>query len=168
MALTYTSVDRVHNVLPNIGSNSAITSAQKVEMLEYAEAEVNARIAKRYTVPVAGTIPVLISIATDLGIYRILSRRIFTGQKLKDSAWPDRFNEALATLKEIEDGGISLVNSDGTVVGARTDIAKLKTTTDGYVPTFTDAIPFGDMVQDSDKVDAQITERGGFLRSLIK
>jgi phage gp36-like protein len=167
MALTYTTVDRVHNMVPMIGSISTLTSAQTVELLEYAEAQLNTRLAKMYSIPVAGTVPMLQSLATDIGVYEVLAKRIFTNERLKDSVWPDRFKEALETADKIAEGEITLVDSAGNIIGADTTIAELKTTTDGYHPTFADGISFKDMRHDTDKVDAQMDERGiGLIRRI--
>lgn len=167
MALAYTDVDRIHNMVPQIGSLSTLTSAQTVELAEYGEAELNARIVKMYTVPVSGVIPILQALATDMAVYTVL-KRVFTNERLKDSVWPDRFKDALETADKISSGELTLVDSAGAIVAANTATSELKTTTDGFTPTFTDGINFKDMVNDPDKVDAQYDERGGGYARLIE
>jgi len=167
MALTYTSVDRIHTMVPQIGSLSTLTSAQTVELAEYGEAELNARIVKMYSVPVSGTVPLLQALATDLATYQVLAKRVFTNERLKDSAWPDRFKEALETADKIGDGDLLLTDENGDVIGANTSTSQLKTTTDGFTPTFTDSINFKDMTHDPDKVEAQQDERGNGYSRLV-
>tara|TARA_Y100000310_G_scaffold171492_2_gene171694 strand:+ start:8002 stop:8508 length:507 start_codon:yes stop_codon:yes gene_type:complete len=167
MALSYTDVDRIHNMVPQIGSLTSLTSAQTVELAEYGEAELNARIVKMYSVPVSGVIPLLQSLATDMAVYNVLAKRVFTNERLKDSVWPDRFKDALEVADRIAEGEITLVDSAGNIIGANTSTSELKTTTDGYTPTFTDGINFKDMVHDPDKVEAQQDERGNGYARLI-
>ena len=60
MALRYTSVARIYDLEPMIGSLTEITSAILVTAFaEPAEAEMNARLAWLYDVPVSSGVPVL-------------------------------------------------------------------------------------------------------------
>lgn len=157
MALNYTSVDRIYDIEPMVGSVSDLTSAQIVTFAEHAEAHVNAKLARSYSVPVAGA-PVLDAISTDLAIYRILSRRIFPQDRLQNSDWPDRFKEAEELLDALASNEVLLPSSDGTIVAQRTDEAEVKTTTEGYHPTMWEG-PWTEQIQDADKIDDQSVDR---------
>ncbi len=159
MALQYTSVNRIYDLEPMIGSVTTLTSSQILTAFaEPAEARMNAVLARNYTVPVDGTVPILQSLADDISVYFILAKRIFPAQRLKDSAWPDRFKEALTVLDDIGSGKTILVNSAGTLIGARTDIADVKSNTSGYQSTFHEGADV-DQVQDPDKIDDLLDAR---------
>lgn len=157
---TYTNETRIYNAVPMIGSVDDLTSAQLVSgFINPTEGEINARLSRRYTVPITGSTPVLEGIADDLTLYRVLSRRIFTQDQLKDSVWPNRFKEALDLLKEIASGQIEIVNSAGAVIAQRTDVAQAATNNIGYLPTFHEGGSWLDQIKDPDKVDDLLDER---------
>ena len=158
MALSYTSVERVFDIVPMLGELSSLTSAQVVIFGEHAEAEVNVALARNYTVPVSGNPPMLQALATELCIYRILAQRVFTQERLQDSVWPTVFKDARELLAELAKGSGLLVDSAGTVIGARTDIASPKSNTMDYHSTFSDLPPI-DWFHDKDKVDDLEDER---------
>lgn len=152
MAASYTSIARVYDLEPMIGSLSDLTSAQILSAFaEPAEAEMNARLSRSYEVPITGTIPLLQAIADDLTVYRILSRRVFTQDQLKNSVWPDKFKESMETLNEVAAGKVLLVNSAGTLIGTRATVAAAATNVDLYQPTFHDGGGWLDQVKSGDK-----------------
>ena len=164
MGAQYTTVDRVYNLEPLCGSLSDLTSSQIVTaFIEPTEGEIHARISRRYEVPVADTVPVLIGIADDLVVYRILSRRMFTADQLKNSVWPDRFKESLETLGEIAKGTILLVNSAGTLISQRSSVAEAQSNVDNYLPTFHDGGGWLDQVKDGDKATDEADARSAVL-----
>ena len=156
----YTSVDRVYDLEPLVGSLADLTSAQLLStFIDTAEAEMNARLARRYTVPISGTIPLLQAVADDIAVYRVLSRRMFTQDQLKDSVWPDRFKESLETLNEIASGKVLLVDDSGAVVSTLGTVVSAKTNVEAYLPTFHEGGGWLDQVKDPDKVDDLLDER---------
>lgn len=161
MALSYTTVARIRQQHPLIGSMTTLSSNQIFEFTTDAEAMINAKISKQYTVPVTDVSvpPLLTTIATDLSVYRILTQRVFTQERLKDSVWPDRFKEAQDILDEIADGKIALTEVDGSLVPTRSDVADVWSNTKDYEPTFTE---LGDLdhVVDPDKIDDLKGDRG--------
>jgi phage gp36-like protein len=157
---SYTTVDRVLQADPQIGSVSDITSSQIATVfIADAEAMIDSYLAKYYTTPVSAanvTFPVLTAIATDITIYRILSHRVFTQERLKNSVWPDRFKEGIAWLEGIAQGGVTLVgvNSEGGGV-VQPDIAtnvEMWSNTIGYHPTMSELDEEYSTV-DSEKID---------------
>jgi phage gp36-like protein len=163
MVAQYTSVGRIYDIEPAIKDVSDLSSAHLGIFINDAEAEINARLIKSYTMPLSNA-PLITAIATDLSIYRVLSRRIFTQAQLKNSVWPDRFKESLDTLKEVADGTIELVDEDGTIIAGRTDQAELWSNTKNYLPTFHEGSigpggHFADNILDEDKQDDLLDER---------
>lgn len=153
----YTSVDRVLEQEPMLGSVTTLTSAHMFTFVQDAEAEVDATIALRYAVPVTGEPPILRTVATDLAIYRIL-RRFYTQERLKDSVWPQAFKEARDTLKMLAEGSKLLVDTSGTLIAARSDVDEVWSSTEAYHPTFHEG-PRGSHIVDEDKLEDIADER---------
>ncbi len=159
MGITYTTVDRIYQIVPDLSDITALTSEHVVTFAEGAEAEINARISQNYTVPITPTPPLLRAVATDWACYRILALRVFTQEQLQNSTWPDAFKEAKETVEDIASGKITLIDPAGTVVSARTDIAKVTSNTKGRTQTFWEGGEY-DQVRDKDKIDDGLDARG--------
>ena len=112
---TYVTVERVYNALPQLRESTKVSSEHIAQYIDDAEAEVNAKLANLYAIPIEGA-PMIIAIATDLTMWRIMGLRIFQGETLKDSPWPDRFKEARDQLDAIAKGTVTLVNTAGQVI----------------------------------------------------
>lgn len=161
MALSYTSVARVRSQHPLIGSMTTLSSAQTFTFCEDAEALVNAKIAPNYTIPATGSgvPPLLQSLATNIAVYYVLARRVFTQERLRDSGWPDRFKEAIDTLDEISTGKLKLVDTAGTLLGTRSDVHDVWSNKKDYRPTFDEHGDY-DQIIDEDKIDDLEDDRG--------
>lgn len=160
---TYTNVDRIYNVLPQLREVTTVKSEHIAQYADDAEAEVNGKIAHLYTIPVVGS-PVIISIATDLTMWRIMGLRIFQGETLKDSPWPDRFKEARDQLQAIADGKMTLVNTEGQVI-AGNGSGDVWSSSDRYFPTTNEDNPLL-WEQDRDKLEDIADEREANRRVL--
>lgn len=159
MSLNYASVDTILQIEPDIGSIAALTSAQIVNgFAQAAEALIDAKIAQLYSVPVSPAPNLLVALANGISIYYILSRRVFTSQQLKQSTWPDRFKEDLATLDDIAAGKIQLVDGSGTLITG-SDAAVAQSNTKGYRPSFDEGNP-RDWWQDGNKLDDIAADKG--------
>ena len=157
----YTSVDRILLDMPAIGSVTNLTSEAILgAYITPAESIVDAKISRLYTTPVLPAPELLITLATDIAIYRILSRRVFNAQQLKDSVWPSRYAESLTLLDQVADGSITLVDTDGTVIEGRSEGAVATSNTKGYVHTFNEDEPI-DHVQDPTKLNDIAAAREG-------
>lgn len=132
----YSTVPDVFRVLPSVGSLTTVNSDTIVAFINEADAVINARLGKLYTVPVSDC-PVVTVISTEIAAYRMLTRRILTQEQVKNSVWPDRFKEALEMLKEIASGDLPLVTSSGALIEA-TGLGggEAWSNTQDYVPTF--------------------------------
>lgn len=170
MPLKWTSVETILEVAPRIGSNTNVVSAHIFRFAAHAEAEVEATIGQRYVLPISATLPsgnLLESVATDLAIHKILSRRVFTTEVLKDSEWPDRFKEARETLINIRRGRLFLVDSAGVLLAQRNDLDEVWSNTQDYQPTFSD-LPMTESEVDPDKVEDLRDDRDIALPRFIK
>jgi phage gp36-like protein len=156
MAVKYTTVARVYQADPQIGSVSDITSEQIANVfIADAEAMIDSYLAKYYTTPVSVasvTFPVLTAISTDITIYRILSHRVFTQEKLKNSVWPDRFKEAIKWLEGVADGSVTLVASDGSIAPDIDTNVEMWSNTRAYIPTMSE------LDEEYSRVDTQKTD----------
>ena len=156
--VSYTSVSIMISMIPDLGSVSTLTSAHLYTYAGQAEALVNAKIARHYSLPLASIPPLLETVATDIAVYYVLVKRLFTQERLTTSPWPDRYKEALTTLDAIADGALTLVDTAGTIIGARTDVAEVYSTTMDYTPTFHEG-PWVTHVQDEDKIEDELDKR---------
>lgn len=166
MVLNYTSVDRMLTVESMLGSVTSITTGTLSTFAHDAEADVNGYLAARYVVPVTGSPPLLVSIATDLALYRTLSRRVFTQERLKASTWPQTFKEALETLKEIAKGDVLLTDATGAVIAERSDLDLPWSDKKDYLPTFHEGRE-GTHTVDSEKIDDELEERGTLVNGVL-
>ena len=157
--VSYSTVSGILSVLPDIGSITTLTSAHIANFIGQGEAFINVKISKSYSLPMASEVPILQNLSTDIGLYYILSRRVYGPERLNASPWPDRFKEALVILDDIASGKIALVTNSGTIVGARTDLAEIFSTTMNYNPTFFEGGHAGDQIIDRDKIDDELGKR---------
>lgn len=146
----YTTVDKLLVTLPMVGSITSISSADLAAFIDDADAIINAKLAKQFTVPVSGA-PLLNSLAADIALARLLTRRVFTQEQANKSTWPDEYKAALETLDKIASGEITLVSSAGTVISAASAEGGVWSNTMGYVPTFNEDDPATNFI-DSDKL----------------
>lgn len=166
----YVDVARVYEKEPRLKELDDLSSLAIFGYIEDAEAIIDARIAPQYSLPVSsgvGHIPVLTAIATDMTLY-LIYRRQFNRERLKDSGWPATFKAAEDMLKEIVDGGVPLINSAGTIIGARTDVADVWSSTQDYQPTHS-ILDTVEHVIDPDRVDDERDNRDlGIARTILE
>lgn len=141
----YTTVARLYQHDPMVGSVSDITSSQLADVfIADAEAEIDSWLVRSYTMPISVdgvTFPILTAIATDLSLYGVFAQRIFTQEQLKNSTWPDRFKEARTMLEMLATGKMLLLDSSGAILGDRSDVAEVWSNTMGSVPTHSELSP---------------------------
>src|SRR3990167_9429018 len=75
LVASYTTVQRVYDTFPPISSLTGLSSAMVLDWIGGVEAEINAKISKRYALPLSGDCPILTAIATREAIYRIAVER---------------------------------------------------------------------------------------------
>lgn len=148
--VSYTNVDRILTALPQIGSGSTVGSNTILSYAEQAESLINVKLGKLYSLPFTSSVPVLTTIATDLAIYNLLSKRIFASQKISENV-VSFFEKAQALLDDIASGELPLMDSDGALVATSNTNMEVWTNNQGYNPTFHEG-EWRDMVQDPDKL----------------
>ena len=156
LAVSYTSVSLMQMVNADLGSISTLTSAQQANYAGEAQALVNAKIARFYSLPITVEVPLLQTVTTDIAIYLTVARRPYYKERL--DLWLERYKEAFTYLDLISTGALQLVDSSGAVLGTRTDIAEAWSSTKDYHPIHWE----GDWtvhVPDQDKVDAESDKR---------
>jgi phage gp36-like protein len=157
--LNYTSNSLMATILPLVGSIQNFSSQQLCHFGRVAEAEVNGKLAKLYAVPVPGEPPLLAAIATDIALYRVLSQRVFTQERLQESEWPDKFKEARELLDEIASGAISIVNSADEIIStSNASASQVWSNTKDHHVTKTELPPELE-IQDEDKIEDLLDER---------
>lgn len=150
--MPYTTTSLMLLTLPAIGSRTNITSAHLSEFARRAESVINAKLGKLYTVPFSATPPVIEHIATEIGLYYALSRRVFTQEKKNQSEWVTGFKEAFKLLDDIASGAVTLIDSAGAIIAASTAVQEVWSNTSDYLPTITeDSEILHDI--DPDKID---------------
>jgi len=148
----YATVQEVIYTLPQIGQVSTLTSAAILTAIYRAESVIDAKLSRRYTVPVIPTPPILTTLSCDLTIYRLMTRRLFSGEQQNRSDWPEKYKESMELLEELADGNLQLVDSGGIVVQPTVGADIAWSSTQGYTPTFNEDGDLASIV-DPDKLD---------------
>lgn len=162
LPVSYTSVTRINSAFPMIGSVSNINSAIIAQFAGDVEAEINARISKRYVLPLAVECPILIAIATREAIYRIAVQRAlvqFPPAQQGQHPMQLQHKDDQALLEKLVGGDMQLVDSSGAVIAEDTTQLLIYSTTNGYLPTFHEGA-LEDQVQDPNKIDSILSDRG--------
>lgn len=161
LPVSYTSVGLVSSAFPAIASASNINSSNVAQYAGMVEAEINSKLSKRYTIPLAVECPLLTVIATRETIYRIAVERAlvhFPPAQQGQHPLQSQHSGDQKLLDKLVDGGLELLDSSGTVVAGASATSEIYSTTKGYVPTFHEG-SWGDMVQDPNKLDDIISDR---------
>jgi phage gp36-like protein len=136
---SYSSVQLVWDGAPFISSISQISSSYVASKIGEVEAEINAKISKRYAIPLTVECPILTAIATREAIYQIaLSRALIHFPPLQQGRHP-LYIQHLADqnmVNAIVTGSMQLVGVDGTTIDADTGNMELWSTTMNIIPTF--------------------------------
>ena len=153
--VSYTSIERINQAFPAISSVSNINSAVMAQYADGVEAEINAKIAKRYTIPLTVTCPILTAIATRETIYRIAVQRAlvqFPPAQQGQHPMQVQHKDDQKLLEQIATGEVQLIGADGVVLAANTTDVEVYSTTKNYVPTFHEG-SWVDTIQDPSKLD---------------
>ena len=158
---SYTNVDQVKAYYPAIGSASNITSATIFEYVTAVTDEIDAALAQRYTLPVSGGVPLLQTLAKRMSVFDLLTIRVMangTMDQMKGNPFFGRLKESRDMLNAIRDGKQAIINSSGSIVSQRTDLAGVQSNTSDYQPTFHEG-PWTDMIQDENKILDTLADR---------
>jgi phage gp36-like protein len=142
--MAYSSLSSILLVLPGLPQTStsagySTTAAVVGRHITRADALIDSKIARRYSVPISPTPPLIGSLSEDITAY--YSYRSFYTQD--NSNRNEYFEElranALSTLDEIRDGKLDLVNTSGSLISERSTEATsgvLDSTNKDYQPFF--------------------------------
>jgi phage gp36-like protein len=75
-------------------------------------------------------------LSTDIALYRLLTRRMFTQEQINKSDWPDRYKESLDTLDKLVEGELQLLTTSGDLIAPAQASAQAWSNTQTYEPTF--------------------------------
>lgn len=161
---SYTTVGEIQSAYPPITSVTALTSAVISQaFIGGVEAEINGKISKRYSLPLALPAPLLSAIALRESIYRISMSRLMSSVPSAQTgrATVTILHEAdQKLLEEIANGDVQLLDNSMQVIAADIGQTEIYSTTMNFNPTFHEG-PWVNQVQDWDKLDAILDERQG-------
>lgn len=158
LPVSYTTVSLCYETLPDLRSATNVESKVVYAHAGRAQAIVNAKVVKRYNLPFSLTPPLIESITTDLTIYSVLAKTAIIANTTEDGPWPKAYKECMDLLNEIALGTLVLVDSAGAVISQRTDQMIARSSSEDYVPTFSELPPEQSTI-DSDKIDDLEDER---------
>lgn len=158
LPVSYTTVLLCYETLPDLRSATNVESKVVYAHAGRAQAIVNAKVVRRYNLPFALTPPLIESITTDLTIYSVLAKTAIIANTTEDGSWPKAYKESMDLLGAIANGSMMLVDSAGAVIAQRTDQMLARSSSETYVPTFSE-LPPEQAVIDSDKIDDLENER---------
>ncbi len=162
MTAVYTTVTRINSAFPSLSSVTNITSAIIDQYATDVEAEIDARIIARYTLPLASVPAILAAISTRETIYRItVQRALIQFPPAQQGRHPlqQQHIDDQKLLTDIVKGDLSLVASGGSEIAPSLAKMEIYSTTMNYVPTFSEGAQT-DQIQDEDKLDDDLTNRG--------
>ncbi len=124
-----------------------------------AEAYVNAKVSRMYSIPIEGLVPMLEVISTDFSIHKILSTRFTLKSKDAEHPFYQRFKQSRELLEEVSNGMTSLLDASGNVLAGRSDINEVWSNRMDNIPTFWEG-PDEEQFVDQDKLDDEANRRG--------
>jgi len=152
----YTTVGKVYDLYPRIGSMTTITSANIAYYIDQAENEMNGFIANNYTLPFSATVPIIETIATEFSVVKILER-FFTQEIGSKNEWVEaRYEHIFARLSQISSGTLALMTSSYEVLNFSAEGGIYSNNKD-YLPTFNN---LNDTIQqvDGDLLDKEYND----------
>jgi len=150
----YTTVPKVLDLYPRVGSMSTVTSSNIAFYIDQAENEINGHLINNYTLPFSATPPIIESISTEYSLIKILER-FFTQGVGSENKWVDeRRKIVFQYLDKLNNGEIGLFNSSKELIAYKSGDA-IYSNTKGYDPTFT---MLDETLQeiDSDRIDDEL------------
>ena len=136
--MAYASTTSILLILPGLANTTTVTGVITRHIVR-ADALIDAKISKRYAVPISPTPPLLGSISEDITAYYTFRTFYTQDNTNKTEYFADLRNDAIATLDEIREGKIDLVNTAGSIIAERTEESTsgiLDSTTKDYQPFF--------------------------------
>jgi len=150
----YSTVEKVLDLYPRVGSLSTVTSANIAFYIDQAENEINGHLVNGYTLPFSSTPPIIESLSTEYGLVKIL-QRFFTQEVGSDNAYvASRLESVMDYLTKINSGDIGLFTSSLELIPYNSGDTIFSNTMN-YNPTFTMLNPSLQQI-DSDRLDDEL------------
>lgn len=161
----YTDIGSVYGKSPPINSAQAtgINSTVVLGYIAEAENEINAKISKRYTLPLSNGCPILATLALREAIFRLcMSRGLIHFPPALQGRAPLAVQHDMdqKLLDKIMDGDVQLLDNSLAVIAGDTTQMEIYSTTMDFLPTFHEGERV-DQVQDLDKLDSIVDDRQG-------
>lgn len=141
---TVTSILAVSPDLPQTTTSAGYTATAAIisAQIDRADALINAKLARRYSVPFATTPPLIISISEDITKYYSY-RQLYaqdnqnTARRMEELLRPELDN-AFDLLRQIRDGELDLVNTAGSLISENTALVddQIESTNEDYYSIF--------------------------------
>lgn len=133
--MAYSTRLQLKTIFPSIDEfgldNTAVTA-----FITRADNVINGKLSQLYTTPFSVTPPIVNDLSKNLALVYILQRH-YTQQIPNESKWIETLREEVFdTLQELQEGVMTIVSSDGTILDQRTDRQRLLSTTIDYNPIF--------------------------------
>ena len=162
MYSTYTSILTIVPGMPQTASSSGYSACTAVisKHLNRASALVDGKLSKRYSVPVTDSCPIIDLIADDIASYYTYRSYYRQDNHNRMEDMKETCEMALATLEQIRNGEIDLVDSSGNVIAERSTGAHslVDSNTKDYQPFF-DVDKETDWHFDDDLLDSILDKR---------
>lgn len=153
---SYCDVQSMLDTVPRVGSYTAITSAHMSFEIGKAQALIDGKLARRYSVPFSPVPNLVASICVDISLYHLLTKRVFASDAVFDENMVKGLARAFDDLDDLASGEMTLTMSGSTVTGATTALPW--SNTQNYNPTAHEG-PWERMPQDPDKIDDLLDDR---------
>lgn len=153
---SYTDIPSLFATVPRVGSYTAITSDHYLLEIGKAQALIDGKLARRYSVPFSPVPDLIESVCTDITLYGLLTKRVFASDAVFDEAMVKGLARAFDILDDIAEGDITLTTS-GTIV-SEASIAGPWSNHSDYLPTAHEG-PWERMPQDETKIDEALDAR---------
>lgn len=153
---SYCDVQSMLDTVPRVGSYTAITSAHMSFEIGKAQALINGKLARRYSVPFSPAPDLVKAICVDISLYYLLTKRVFASDAIYDENMVKGLARAFDDLDEIANGEITLTTSGTTTTEA--SAVRPWSNTEEYNPTAHEG-PWERMPQDPDKIDTMLSDR---------
>jgi len=151
---SYTTVPKVLDLYPRVGSMTSITSSNIAFYIDQAENEVNGYLVNNYDLPFSATPPLVETISTEYSLIKILER-FFTQGINSENKWVSERKEYVKNfLNQINSGTIALYTNSLQLIAYQGDDT-IYSNTMNYNPTFT---MLDETLQqiDPDRLDAEL------------
>lgn len=140
---TYATTTSISNLLPGfLRGNTTTSDTAGVNFfsahIDRAESEVNAVVAKRYSMPFATSTsipPLLRTISENIATYNTALAAFGQDGKQKWQYLEDYYGKATKYLEQLDTGDMQLTNTDGSLVATRAT-NRIRSNTEDYTPIF--------------------------------